>query len=148
VRLRLPDPVRDVIETTVSQVVGLIDAPDPDDPAVGRLLPDAYRDDTEAAREFRELTQDDLLERKRSDAAVVLATVRGRDLDVAQAEAWLRSLTDVRLVLGERLGLRADGDAEVLMGHGDDDVRQAVAVLQHLGWVQELLIEALEGGGH
>ncbi|WP_239539726.1 DUF2017 family protein, partial [Microbacterium sp. B35-04] len=49
-------------------------APEDGDPALARLVPAAYSDDAEAAREFRALTQSDLLDRRAADAAVVLAS--------------------------------------------------------------------------
>ena len=48
------------------------DAP-PDDPAIARLVPDAYADDAEAAQEFRDLTERDLLDRRRRMPRAVLA---------------------------------------------------------------------------
>ena len=43
-------------------------APTPDDPALARLLPDAYADDEEAAAEFRRFTERDLRDAKARDA--------------------------------------------------------------------------------
>lgn len=128
-----------------------------DDPAVARLVPDAYRDDAEAAGEFRRLTQDDLLDRRRADAARVLvslqrdgATLRPEDIDRADAEiahvieldaagvsAWLRTLTSVRLVLATRLGITSDED------HDAGDPR--FGVYDWLGFRLEGLLQALEG---
>lgn len=130
-----------------------------DDPAVLRLVPDAYRDDPAAAREFRGLTQDDLLDRRRDDAAVVRATLQrdgvtlrpealhGADvastfvieLDDPAVAAWLRTLTAVRLVMATRLGI-ADDDAR-----GDpDDPR--FGIYDWLGFRLEGLLRALEDG--
>ncbi len=58
----------------------------PSDPALRRLFPDAYGDDTEelraAASDFRRYTENDLRARKREDALVVV-----RALDSLSAEA-------------------------------------------------------------
>ncbi|MDJ1113672.1 DUF2017 family protein [Microbacterium dauci] len=89
------------------------------DPAVRRLVPDAYRDDEEAAREFRRLTEGDLLARRRSELGIVRDGLRaafdGRDaetvvveLDAAGVQAWLRTLAALRLVIAERLGVVDD----------------------------------------
>jgi hypothetical protein len=145
-RLQLPSELRELVEHTVGQVVELLDAGS-GDPAMERLLPAAYADDPEAALEFRRLTEDDLLGRKRSDAQVVIQTAFAKELDVEQAESWLRSLTDVRLVLAQRLGITQDGEAEELLESGDEGTRQVVLVMASLGYVQELLIEALDSGG-
>ena len=105
------------------------------DPAIGRLVPDAYADDPDAAREFRDLTEDDLLARRRSDAALVLASVQDAAvipddpdspvlletteirLDPAAVQAWLRTLAAIRLVLASRLGIEGPAD------HDEDDPR-------------------------
>jgi hypothetical protein len=90
----------------------------PDDPALARLLPDAHADDPEASSEFRRYTERGLRERKRQCLETARLTL-GRDgaltLDEPETQAWLVALTDVRLVLAERMGLRTEDDHEVLM---------------------------------
>lgn len=68
-----------------------------------------------------------------------------------QAPAVLVALTDVRLVMGERLGLRTDEDgarleelAEEL--EPDDPTVFALSVYDFLTWLQESLTQALTGG--
>jgi hypothetical protein len=90
----------------------------PDDPALARLLPDAHADDPEASSEFRRYTEQGLRERKRQcleTARLTLGRSGSLTLDDAEAQAWLVALTDVRLVLAERMGLRTEDDHEVLM---------------------------------
>ncbi len=87
----------------------------PDDPAVARLLPDAHRDDPVLSAEFRRLTEHGLRRRKTESLGRAAAALRDRArpllLSTEDAQALLRGLTDVRLVLAERLGLRTDEDA-------------------------------------
>lgn len=140
----------------VGQFEEVVTGSDRTDPAVRRLVPDAYRDDDEAAAEFRRLTQSDLLERRRADAGAVRASLRqdGRDLDPAaldraQAEdpliveltpdtagAWLRTLATLRLVLAERLGI-ADEEQD-----GGDDPR--FGVYEWVGYRLDVLVRALD----
>ena len=90
----------------------------PDDPALARLLPDAHADDPEASSEFRRYTERGLRERKRQcleTARLTLGREGALTLDETEAQAWLVALTDVRLVLAERMGLRTEDDHEVLM---------------------------------
>ena len=126
-----------------------------DDPAIARLVPDAYRDDPAAAREFREVTQRDLLERRSADAAVVLATLAPAagvitaetpphdpalmevvqlHLDSDELQAWLRNLAALRLVLAERLGIRSEED------HDGDDAR--FGIYDWLGYRLDGLVRA------
>jgi hypothetical protein len=90
----------------------------PDDPALARLLPDAHADDPAASSEFRRYTEQGLRERKRQcleTARLTLGRSGSLTLDDAEAQAWLVALTDVRLVLAERMGLRTEDDHEELL---------------------------------
>ncbi|SFI29058.1 MULTISPECIES: DUF2017 family protein [Microbacterium] len=129
---------------------------DAGDPAIARLVPDAYAD-ADAAREFRALTESDLLQRRAADAGLVLATLlrdgaplRPEELDAVSAEAvvsipldgerlsaWLRTLTALRLVLATRLGIRTEADGDV------DDPRYGV--YEWLGYRLEGLLQAIDG---
>jgi hypothetical protein len=125
----------------------------PEDPAVARLLPDGNTDDPEAADEFRRLTEHGLRLRKRSNLAVAIEALERPDdpvtLDPAEANALLKGLTDVRLVLAERLGLHTDEDAALLhdavRAAGDTDEPWIIhaALYDVLTWWQEALVEAL-----
>ncbi len=112
-----------------------------DDPAIDRLFPNAYPDDPEAAAEFRTYTRDGLVERKRANSGLIAAALSasaGDRIAVARddAERWLPALTDLRLVLAERLGIRDDGDP--LPGN------ELAEVYQWLGELQWSLVEALD----
>lgn len=102
----------------------------PQDPAVHRLLPDASRDDDEVTAEFRRLTDADLRLTKIERLREVWTALTGvqhpvpgagadDDDDFAvpreRAQALAASLTDVRLVLAERLGLETEEDADRLL---------------------------------
>jgi hypothetical protein len=139
----------------------------PRDPGLARLLPDAYGDDTPegaaAAKEFRRYTESDLRAGKRADATVVLASLapllpetesragsraEGRAagggalvLDRDQADAWMRCLNDLRLVLGTRLEV---SEETALDPAPDDPAAQALHVYGWLGWLQETLVAALD----
>ena len=87
------------------------------DPALERLLPTAHRGDDEVAAEFRRLTEHGLRERKAANLTVGdrrAARTEGDQLELTRRrpQAVVVALTDVRLVLGERLGLRTDEDAD------------------------------------
>ncbi|MEJ2578215.1 MAG: DUF2017 domain-containing protein [Kineosporiaceae bacterium] len=125
---------------------------EPEDPAVARLLPQGHREDPAEAEEFRRLTEHGLRARKRSSLRLAGAALRGPEpplLTAEQAQALVKGLTDLRLVLGERLGLRTDEDTERLQAlvHArsdpDDPFVGLAALYDHLTWWQEYLVAAL-----
>ncbi len=123
----------------------------PEDPALARLFPDGYRDDPEAAADFRRYTEPDLRAAKRESMQTVLATmaVDKVRLDDEQAEDWLRALNDTRLVLGERLGVTEELDEllDSLLTHQPDDPRLPLFwVYDRLTHLQETLVQALSDG--
>jgi hypothetical protein len=108
----------------------------PEDPVLGRLLPDGYRDDPAAAGEFRRLTEAGLREQKRQLAAGLLADLSGDGgaevrLDTETVERWLAGLNDVRLALGTRLNVTED------MPEPDPDHPDTAAYVVYL-WLTEL----------
>ena len=147
-----PDPL--------AAMVGLSSGPveRPRDPALARLLPDAYRpgasdevDPEAASAEFRRFTEADLRAGKRADAQVVqetLAPLQGGGrlrLDRTRADAWLGCLNDLRLVLGTRLDVTEESLEEELPE--DDPKAHALQLYAWLGWLQESLLESLDPGG-
>jgi hypothetical protein len=117
----------------------------PEDPALARLLPDGYRDDPDAAGEFRRLTESSLRREKVAAAERILAALPPDGpgevrLDQETGEAWLATLNDVRLALGTRLEVTEE------MAEPDPDDPDAPAYVVYL-WLTELqgvLVEAME----
>ncbi len=119
----------------------------PDDPVLARLLPDAYRDDPEAAGEFRKFTESSLREAKKYFAQTLLETLPpqgGRvKLTADQARDWMRALNDVRLMFGVRLEVTEDFEEQLAALAPDDPKVAALEVYSWLGAVQESLVRAL-----
>ena len=119
----------------------------PEDPVLARLLPDGYRDDPEAAGEFRKYTEPSLRSAKHQAAQVMLDSLPaagGRiQLTGDQALAWLKALNDVRLALGVRLGVTEDFEEQWGRLKPDDPQWTAFEVYAWLGAVQESLVQAL-----
>lgn len=122
-----------------------------DDPVLKRLFPSAYPHDTAAASDFRRFTERDLRAQKVADAQVVLdrleATGLGaHDLKIPreEVEAWLRTLTSVRLAVATRLGISDAEAADELNDLPEDDPRMFMAsVYDWLGFAQETMVNAL-----
>ena len=91
-----------------------------DDPVRRRLFPDGYRDDDEAAAEFRDLTEAGLRDDKAARAERCRAELPAGSGDLPlppdAAERWLTVLNDLRLALGTRLGVTEDEPAHYRPG--------------------------------
>lgn len=93
---------------------------EPSDSAVRRLFP-AASEDPVRARELRRLGQQTLAESKLRSLRTVMSTIDSGGplraeivLSSQDAQAWLTALTDLRLVLADRLSVREDEDIETL----------------------------------
>jgi Domain of unknown function (DUF2017) len=119
----------------------------PQDPVLARLLPDGYRDDPEAADEFRKYTEPSLRDAKQQAAQQMLDSLPeggGRvQLTADQAQAWLKALNDVRLALGIRLDVSEDFEDQWGRLTPEDPQWTAFEVYAWLGAVQESLVQAL-----
>jgi Domain of unknown function (DUF2017) len=111
-----------------------------DDPSMRRLFPPAYDDEAEE-HAYRELAGDSLLDGRRAALDLLANTVDQKRLSAEEADAWLRALNDLRLVLGTRLDVQEDtftGDLSP-----DDPNAPALAVYGYLTWIQDQLVTAL-----
>lgn len=124
--------------------------PVPDDPAVRRLLPDASPD-PQVAAEFRRLVDQDLRATKVGHLMRLRAALADARQEVvvvpSEARMIAAALTDLRLVLAERLGLRSDEDADevhrLALQHGDSPREWLAAVYTVLTVLQESLVELM-----
>jgi Domain of unknown function (DUF2017) len=119
----------------------------PEDPVLARLLPDAYKDDPEAAAEFRRYTEESLRSAKISSAQAVLAALPADGGEVVLSEPecqqWLRALNDVRLAIGTRLGITEDNQ-DLMENFSLEEPRSAyLLAYQWLSELQDSLINAL-----
>lgn len=126
-----------------------------DDPVMERLYPSAYGR-AEDADEFRRFASPDIaadriqtMTRMVVDLETALPA-EGDEHDDAElqiavdaegADAWLRSLGEVRLVLHVRTG---QDRSELTPDVTDDDIAQLRDVVDWLGFAQATLLEALE----
>jgi hypothetical protein len=137
-----PDPLAALVGMTADPTP----APTPEDPALLRLLPDAY-DDPAGAAEFRRLTDDELRRGKATALAQLADDIDGgRDvveLDDAGADGWVQAINDVRLVLGVRLDIDEDGHGWRRALPADDPRVPLAAAYTWLTGVQERLLGAM-----
>lgn len=122
-----------------------------EDPVIRRLFPTAYPHDAAASSDFRRFTERDLRAQKVTEAQIVLDRLAttglgSHDLRIPreEVEAWLRTLTSVRLAVATRLGISDTTTAEELNELPEDDPRSfMVSVYDWLGFAQETMITAL-----
>jgi hypothetical protein len=130
----------------------------PDDPVLARLFPAAYREDDEAASEFRRFTETELRSGKAGNASAVIDALEeaglphepdesGSVIDVeltpGEAITWMKAITDMRLALATRLGIE-EGDEDYWDSLPDEDPRAHVHdIYDWLAFLQETLVRAL-----
>jgi Domain of unknown function (DUF2017) len=138
-----PDPL--------TQLTGLDDAATPPtkptDPALARLLPDAYADDADRSAEFRRFTESELRAEKTSSIRVVLDSLPAEGgkvvLTPEQADAWLYALNDLRLTLGTRLDVTEESYAELEAIDPKSERGRDLTLYTWLGILQETLVDTL-----
>ena len=124
-----------------------------EDPAVRRLTPRPYPQDQAAAKAFADSTRDELLDRRLDEATIVSTALDPFDVDVdvlseedalalrdlviaeQEIDAWLRTLTAIRLVIADRLGITTEDQTT-------DDARGGI--YDWLGYRLEVLIQAAD----
>jgi hypothetical protein len=138
IALEFTGPEVELLRTLLTQYDEILQHPGTD-PALERLFPVAYRDDPDAAAEFARYTRSGLVDHKSSAAGAISAAIADGGslvLEPEAAERWLPVLTDLRLIIAQRLGIVRD----------EDEVpRDPLGEVYH--WLAELqtyLIEAIE----
>jgi hypothetical protein len=136
--IELEPPERELLRGLAAELEHLIAA---EDTAVERLFPPAYRDDPQAEEEYRRLVHRTLATGRLNGSRMLQAGAGAGSLTQVEAEAWCTVLNDLRLVLGERLGVTED-----LYEDGIElDHPQAVelSVYGWLTWLQASVVDAL-----
>jgi len=132
-------------------LVGLdMDARQPTDRALLRLLPNVMKDDDAGSLEFRQLTERSLRENKIGALRAAAMGLDRKDLTLTPEEArlWSMALNDIRLVLAERLDIRDEADADHVHAMQDwsqaEDVESYLALVYNFTtWLQESLVQSM-----
>ncbi|MEI7885976.1 MAG: DUF2017 family protein [Actinomycetes bacterium] len=112
-----------------------------DSPMLQRLFPPPYGENEERNQGYSALAGSELVERKFAALDVVTNTISAEDLSEEEVEAWMRSINDIRLVLGTVLNVSEDQAPAVT-----DEATQALHdSYEYLGMLLERIIQALLG---
>jgi hypothetical protein len=147
-RLRLEDNEVTLLQSLLDELTaalsgGLADG----DEVANRLFPAAYRDDAQAAAEYRALTEDDLRQGRFERIEACRADLeRGPDVDLGDDETgrrWIQVLNDLRLALGTRIGVTDDDGPDLTP---NDPSAQPWLIYHWLTMTQESVVRALMRG--
>jgi hypothetical protein len=135
-RVELDESVRHLLAQLCTELEALLDT---DSPLLARLFPPPYGDDLERNEGYAALAVPELIDRRRASLSVLRASVEATRLSGEELDAWMRSVNDLRLVLGTLLGLEDDSvEPDV-----PDDLLDTLAAYEFLGGLLDLIVEAL-----
>ena len=116
---------------------------DSDDPSIVRLFPPAYGTDAERSAGFDAIARYEMIDRRRESLQVLRSAIQSGPLDAEGLEAVMRSINDLRLVLGTRLDVTED--AEPVARPGDPDAPR-IAAYHRLSQLLGQIVGALAEG--
>ena len=127
-------------------IVGIDEiAETPSDPVLARMFPAAYRDDDEAAGDFRRFTERDLRAGKVANASSVASCLEGSGsklvLTADEALCWLGFLNDARIAIGIRLEVTEENHDELAELPEGDPRAGLFDVYDWLTFLQDSLVK-------
>lgn len=137
--VEVPEQTVGLIESLCTEIETLLRS---DSPLLERLFPPPYGDDTERNEGYSALAGPELVEHRLEALATVRTVLHSTRVTEDQFMAWMRSLNDMRLVLGTMMDISDDD----LLAEVDPRHSQAFAVYEFLGGLLELTVSALTDG--
>ena len=136
--VNLSEGERQLIEDLALDLRELLTA---DSPMLQRLFPPPYGENEERNQGYSALAGSELVERKFASLDLVTNTISEEDLSEEEVEVWMRSINDIRLVLGTVLDVSEDKTFEA-----SDEATQAMHdSYEYLGMLLERIIRSLSG---
>jgi hypothetical protein len=131
------DPqVRELVGSFAGQLRDLLST---DSELLVRLFPPPYGEDSERNEGYAVLAGAELMEHRLAALDVVTEHLDATELDEAQLMAWMRSINDIRLVMGTMLGLEEDHRLPDL----DEQGLATLSVYEFFGALLEMIVTAL-----
>jgi hypothetical protein len=147
--LRLIDLEASILASLPDQLEALLARPESNQRVINRLFPASYEDPEEEALN-RKMLGNSLLQERQETLVAIREQLDGAQkkpdglelkLDRMSMDLWLRFMNDVRLVIATDLGIHENLD-EVSEDPDEEDAPK-YALLEYLGGVEAILIEAL-----
>ncbi|HTO01930.1 MAG TPA: DUF2017 family protein [Microthrixaceae bacterium] len=136
--VNLPEDEREFIQGLVRQLQEMITT---DNPALARLFPPPYGDDEERNQGYAVLAGSELLEGKLEAMDQMVATMQSAQLTEDELHVWMKTINDLRLVLGTILDVSDDDYEDEIP---EDEHAQAIyGAYQFLGLTLERIVQAL-----
>ncbi len=132
----LDPPVRELVGSFIDQLRDLLDT---DSALLERLFPPPYGDDAERNEGYAVLAGAELREQRHAALDLVSTHLDDEVLDEEQLLAWMRSLNDIRLVMGTMLGVTDDSVEPEL----DEEDAAAYSMYEFFGYLLEMIVSAL-----
>jgi hypothetical protein len=137
-RVRLGEDERALLRSLAGELREAVEA---SEDSVTRLFPPAFLDDDRSNAEYARMTRGELVSGRLESLRTLQSTAGDGELSERAANSWCGALNDLRLVLGERLGVTEDLYED---GIDPDDPRAPeLALYGWLTWLQGEVIEAL-----
>ena len=136
IRVRLDDKFRELLRRVTEELREMLIVDERDE--LRRLYPTAYPDDETLDAEYRSLVHDQLLMSRLDGIDKVQATINDETLSIEDADIWMNTINQCRLVLGTRLDV---GEQEDSIDEDDPDAHGKV-IYQVLSMILEELTTA------
>ena len=127
--VRLDDTMRDLLVRVSEELREVLLVNDPE--TTKRLYPTAYPDDEELESDYQEMVHDQLLMQRLDALDTFQATINDEAISIDDADAWMSTINQVRLVLGTQLDV---GEDESAIDEDDPEAHSKVIyqVLSHI----------------
>jgi len=134
--IELDPSVLDMLEHMCAELEALLES---DSPLLTRLFPPPYVYDEERNEGYAALATPELMDNRTAAIATLRETLRATSLTAEELMAWMRSINDMRLVLGTLLGI----DNDHAMPDIAEDMADTYAVYEYLGYLLEVIVVPL-----
>lgn len=135
--VQLDPEERELIGSFVDQLRQLVTT---DSSLLARLFPPPYGDDEERNAGYSVLAGAELVERRLAAFDEVTEHLDATELSEEQLLAWMRSINDIRLVIGTMLDVTEDDRVD---DFEDTDDAVAYGVYEYFGGLLEMIVAAL-----